>query len=285
MKNRFTCIARLGLLALTLIFIPHFVHADVVASQTSCDFGNCDDQGAIIGVDTGDATSTAQCFTSLGNYTLTSVEFRLGIYDVVPGGLSRSRLYAVSGSCASGTAVPSGAPLAVSSNSIDVSTFPIGSVSVQTYTFNPVTLNSGTDYIVSFEPDDASFCGTGILTNCAYKELSGQSTGNLLYIGLGDGAPDWAIENTEISWYIVNGDPISSGGGGMAGFINTATTSFESTTGVAIPAITGFMGDSFKLVAGSGLGVLQSMLPWIIALAVIGAIVYFMYRGFRFFRH
>jgi hypothetical protein len=38
-------------------------------------------------------------------------------------------------------------------------------------------------------------------------------------------------------------------------------------------------------VIGAGLGVLQQLLPYIIGLAVIGAIVYFLYRAFRFFRH
>jgi hypothetical protein len=71
----------------------------------------------------------------------------------------------------------------------------------------------------------------------------------------------------------------------MGTLIGNATTTFETTTGLTFANVVSFMGDNLKLLIGSGLGVLQALLPWIIALVVIGAIVYFLYRGFQFFRH
>lgn len=71
----------------------------------------------------------------------------------------------------------------------------------------------------------------------------------------------------------------------MQTLITNATTTFQTTTGVEYTDVVSFMGTQLKLVLGSGLGVFQALMPWIIALVVIGAIVYFVYRAFRFFRH
>lgn len=71
----------------------------------------------------------------------------------------------------------------------------------------------------------------------------------------------------------------------MDTLIGNATSTFNTTTGIEMAEVVTFTGNNIKLVAGSGLGVLQALLPWIIALVVIGAIVYFLYRAFRFFRH
>jgi len=38
-------------------------------------------------------------------------------------------------------------------------------------------------------------------------------------------------------------------------------------------------------VIGAGFGLLQALMPYIIGLIVIGAIVYMIFRAFRFFRH
>jgi len=67
--------------------------------------------------------------------------------------------------------------------------------------------------------------------------------------------------------------------------INTATSTFLTTTGFSFADVVDWMSDLLKLVIGSGLGLLNAMLPWIIALVVISAIVYFLFRAFRFFRH
>jgi hypothetical protein len=71
----------------------------------------------------------------------------------------------------------------------------------------------------------------------------------------------------------------------MDSMINTATSTFETTTGFTFSDVVSWMADLLKLVIGSGLGLLNAMLPWIIALVVISAIVYFLFRAFRFFKH
>lgn len=71
----------------------------------------------------------------------------------------------------------------------------------------------------------------------------------------------------------------------MDTIIANATSTFNTTVGFEISDVVTWMGDLLKLVMGTGLGLLQALLPWIVALAVISAIVYFLYKAFRFFRH
>lgn len=71
----------------------------------------------------------------------------------------------------------------------------------------------------------------------------------------------------------------------MNGIIETASSSLFASLGFGWDSIIAFMKSLLLLVIGSGLGLLQEMLPYIIALVVISAIVYFLYRAFRFFRH
>lgn len=68
--------------------------------------------------------------------------------------------------------------------------------------------------------------------------------------------------------------------------IDTATSSFQTTTGFDIASVVTWAGDNLiKLFIGSGLAVLYNLRYWIVALVIIAAIVYFAYRAFRFFRH
>ncbi len=80
-----------------------------------------------------------------------------------------------------------------------------------------------------------------------------------------------------------------TGGGGSNAFIEqlaAATSTFSGTTGIDIGEVIAWSGNNLiKLFIGSGLAVLFLMRGWIVALVVIGAIVYFAYRAFRFFRH
>jgi len=69
------------------------------------------------------------------------------------------------------------------------------------------------------------------------------------------------------------------------GIIATATSTFASTTGFELSAVVDWMGNLAKLVIGTGLGVLEELMPWILAIIVIAAVVYFLYRAFKFFRH
>jgi hypothetical protein len=72
----------------------------------------------------------------------------------------------------------------------------------------------------------------------------------------------------------------------MGDLISTASEGFASTTGFSISSVVTWAGDNLlKLFIGSGLAVLYELRYWIVALVVLGAIVYFAYRGFRFFKH
>jgi len=71
----------------------------------------------------------------------------------------------------------------------------------------------------------------------------------------------------------------------MQTIINSATSTFESTVGFSLASVVDFMTDMILLVIGTGLGILQSLLPWIVALVAIGAVVWFLFRAFKFFRH
>lgn len=72
----------------------------------------------------------------------------------------------------------------------------------------------------------------------------------------------------------------------MDTLITDATAGFASTTGFSVSSVVTWAGDNLiKLFIGSGLSVLYELRYWIVALVIIGAIVYFAYRAFRFFRH
>lgn len=71
----------------------------------------------------------------------------------------------------------------------------------------------------------------------------------------------------------------------MDTIIATASTTFNSTTGFSIASVVDYMSDLIKLVIGTGLAVLQALLPWILALAAISAVVWLLFRAFKFFRH
>ena len=72
----------------------------------------------------------------------------------------------------------------------------------------------------------------------------------------------------------------------MGSLITSASSGFASTTGFQISDVVTWAGDNLiKLFIGSGLSVLYNLRYWIVALVIIGAIVYFAYRAFRFFRH
>jgi hypothetical protein len=72
----------------------------------------------------------------------------------------------------------------------------------------------------------------------------------------------------------------------MGALISTASEGFASTTGFSISSVVQWSGDNLiKLFIGSGLAVLYELRYWIVALVVIGAVVYFAYRAFRFFKH
>lgn len=71
----------------------------------------------------------------------------------------------------------------------------------------------------------------------------------------------------------------------MDAIITTASSTFTTAVGFNWANVVAWMKDLLLLVIGSGLGLLETLLPFIIALITISAIVYFLYRAFRFFRH
>lgn len=71
----------------------------------------------------------------------------------------------------------------------------------------------------------------------------------------------------------------------MDTIIASSTTSFSTAYGFTYTNLIDFMKTWLVQIIGAGLGILQALMPYIIGLAVISAIVYFLYRAFRFFRH
>jgi len=69
-------------------------------------------------------------------------------------------------------------------------------------------------------------------------------------------------------------------------WLNTATTTFEQTSGFSIVGVTNWMADNLlKLWAGMGLSVLYTLRYWIVALIIIASILFFAAKAWRFFRH
>jgi len=71
----------------------------------------------------------------------------------------------------------------------------------------------------------------------------------------------------------------------MDTIITNASSTFSTAVGFTWADTITYMKSLLLLIIGSGLGLLQVLLPYIIALVIISAIVYFIYRAFRFFRH
>ena len=67
--------------------------------------------------------------------------------------------------------------------------------------------------------------------------------------------------------------------------ITNASSTFTTALGFSWSDVVAYMSSLLSLVIGSGLGLLQVLMPYIIGLVIIGAIVYFVYRAFRLFRH
>ncbi len=66
----------------------------------------------------------------------------------------------------------------------------------------------------------------------------------------------------------------------------TATSTFASTTGFSMDALLTWSVDNLlKVFLGTGLAVLYTLRYWIVALIVIGIVVYFSFRGLGFFKH
>lgn len=70
----------------------------------------------------------------------------------------------------------------------------------------------------------------------------------------------------------------------MDTLINTATSSFQTTTGFSFASAVSWVGDNLiKLFLGTGLAALDGLKYWIIVLLLISIVVFFAYRAFRRF--
>jgi len=67
--------------------------------------------------------------------------------------------------------------------------------------------------------------------------------------------------------------------------IATSTAGFASAFGLSLSDLIDFMKTWLLYIIGAGFGILQALMPYIVGLAVISAIIYFLYRAFRFFKH
>jgi len=71
----------------------------------------------------------------------------------------------------------------------------------------------------------------------------------------------------------------------MQTIINSATSTFATTTGFTLASVVDFMTDLLTLTIGTGLGVLEQLWPVILAIIAIGAVVGLIWRAISFFRH
>ena len=68
----------------------------------------------------------------------------------------------------------------------------------------------------------------------------------------------------------------------MGDLISAGEAGFASTTGFSVGSVVSWAGDNLiKLFLGSMLAVLYELRYWIVALIIIGLVVYFSYRALR----
>jgi len=91
--------------------------------------------------------------------------------------------------------------------------------------------------------------------------------------------PD-ATEDDGSCEYDEPGDPE----GGIFGVIAGADEGFEDATGFSVNAIIEWMGDMILTFIGSGIALIDAIKWWIAALASLSVIVFFVFKGLRFFK-
>ena len=68
--------------------------------------------------------------------------------------------------------------------------------------------------------------------------------------------------------------------------VDNATSTVKSQTGVGIDDLVAYVGSNFVMpVFGAGVGLFYDLRYWIIALVIFGAVVFFVYRWFKFSHH
>lgn len=79
--------------------------------------------------------------------------------------------------------------------------------------------------------------------------------------------------------------PVTPSSNPIGDYLNNAESGFSSTTGFDIIGLINWSGTNLvELFIGTGLALLFDLRYWIVALVVIGGVLYFSFRAFRFFR-
>lgn len=69
----------------------------------------------------------------------------------------------------------------------------------------------------------------------------------------------------------------------MQTIVDNASTTFTSTAGFSIDSVVTYAGTLVKTVIGTGLAVLQGVLPWLLVLAGIGIVLGLVRAAWRHF--
>jgi len=75
---------------------------------------------------------------------------------------------------------------------------------------------------------------------------------------------------------------VNSASASFASMISDASTAFSTTTGFSYADLVSWAGDIILQILGGGLGLVDALIGWIIALVIIGVIVHLIFRGLRF---
>lgn len=67
----------------------------------------------------------------------------------------------------------------------------------------------------------------------------------------------------------------------MDDLISSSTATFEATTGFSFDDLVQWAGDILMTILGMGLGLVDAILPWVIAIIVISVIVGLIYHGLK----
>jgi len=64
--------------------------------------------------------------------------------------------------------------------------------------------------------------------------------------------------------------------------VASSTEQFTTTTGFAYTELVSVVGDWIKMFLGAGLGLVEAILPWVIALIIFGVVIGLIYKAMRF---
>jgi len=68
----------------------------------------------------------------------------------------------------------------------------------------------------------------------------------------------------------------------MSALIASSSALFLATTGFTYASLITWAGNDILLILGGGLGLIDALIGWIIALAIITLVIHLIFRGLRF---